>query len=69
MIIGVGGIDSYSDIKEFWRAGGSFTQIYTSLIYHGPELLKTMARGIEQDLKLNNFDNVQTLWENIKEID
>ena len=68
-IIGVGGIDSYKDIKEFWQAGGSFTQVYTSFIYQGPELLKSIAKDIKKDINKYQLSSVQELWEKIKEID
>jgi dihydroorotate dehydrogenase len=69
IVIGVGGIDCYQDIKEFWKQGGSFTQIYSSFIYHGPELLNQIKRGMDLDMKRNNFATVQELHKKIKEID
>ena len=68
-IIGVGGIDCYQDIKDFWKQGGSFTQVYTGLIYHGPELLQQIKQALDLDMKKNNFSTVQELHKNIKEID
>ena len=60
-IIGVGGIDCYEDIKEFWQQGGGFVQVYTAFIYHGPELLKSMASEMMKDLKSKDMQNVQEL--------
>lgn len=68
-VIGVGGIDCYQDIKDFWKMGGSFTQIYTALIYQGPQLLKQIAKEMQADIKKYQLDSVQSLWQNIKEID
>lgn len=65
IVIGVGGIDSYQEIKEFWQAGGSFTQVYTSLIYHGPSLLKRIAQDMEEDMKKLGVHSVQELYEMI----
>lgn len=69
LIIGVGGIDSYTEIKDFWKQGGSFVQVYTGFIYQGPQLLKSIATEINYDLDKYNFSTVQELFENIKETD
>jgi dihydroorotate dehydrogenase len=45
-IIGVGGISSLEDAREKIRAGASLVQIYTSFIYHGPKLVRELARGL-----------------------
>ncbi len=47
-IIGVGGFQSFEDCLEFWQRGGKFIQIYTSFIYKGPSLLKTIALSVRQ---------------------
>lgn len=62
IIIGVGGIDSFEEIKEFWKQGGSFVQIYSSFVYHGPKLLKDIAGDIEKDLQRTKLSSVQELW-------
>ena len=45
-IIGVGGILSGSDAKEKIDAGATLVQIYTGLIYRGPELVGDCARAL-----------------------
>ncbi len=45
-IIGVGGILSANDAEEKMKAGASLVQIYTGLIYHGPDLIKAIAQKI-----------------------
>ena len=45
-IIGVGGISSLEDAREKIRAGATLVQIYTSFIYHGPGLVRELARGL-----------------------
>ncbi len=62
-IIGVGGIDSFEEIKEFWQQGGSFVQIYSSFVYQGPQLLKDIAGEIEKDLQRTKLKSVQELWQ------
>jgi len=45
-IIGVGGILSGADAKEKIDAGATLVQIYTGLIYRGPELVAEIARAL-----------------------
>ncbi len=47
-IIGVGGIMSGADAKEKLDAGATLVQIYTGLIYYGPELVAECARAMAQ---------------------
>lgn len=45
-IIGVGGILSAEDAKEKIEAGANLIQIYTGLIYHGPDLIRQSVEAI-----------------------
>ena len=45
-IIGVGGIMSALDAQEKIRAGASLVQLYSGLIYRGPELVREAAEAI-----------------------
>ncbi|MDE2387861.1 MAG: quinone-dependent dihydroorotate dehydrogenase [Betaproteobacteria bacterium] len=45
-IIGVGGIMSADDAQDKLSAGANLIQIYTGLIYRGPDLVKEIARVI-----------------------
>lgn len=45
-IIGVGGIHSAEDALEKLNAGASLVQIYTGLIYEGPDLIKQINKAI-----------------------
>ena len=47
-IIGVGGILSAADAVSKIRAGADVVQIYTGLIYRGPQLVADAARAIRQ---------------------
>lgn len=60
-VIGVGGIDCFSDIKEFWQQGGGFVQVYTAFIYQGPDLLKSIAKEIEEELGKHQMKNLSEL--------
>ncbi len=45
-IIGVGGILSANDAKGKMHAGANLIQIYTGLIYHGPDLIRQSVEAI-----------------------
>ena len=48
-IIGVGGIMSGADAKEKIAAGATLVQIYTGLIYRGPELIAEIAQALARE--------------------
>jgi dihydroorotate dehydrogenase len=48
-IIGVGGIMSAADAKNKMDAGANLIQIYTGLIYHGPGLVRDIAKTVCTD--------------------
>ncbi len=45
-VIGVGGIDSLMAAREKMMAGASLIQIYSGLIFHGPQLIKAILKHI-----------------------
>lgn len=45
-VIGVGGIHSASTAKERIKAGSSLIQLYSSLIYQGPKVIKEIVESI-----------------------
>lgn len=47
-IIGVGGIMSGADAREKMMAGASLVQLYSGLIYRGPDLVNECARALRQ---------------------
>jgi len=52
-IIGVGGILSAEDALSKIDAGADLVQIYTGLIYRGPELVRQSAEAIKNRLQAN----------------
>jgi dihydroorotate dehydrogenase len=68
-LIGVGGIESFDDLWQFWKDGGKIAQIYTSFIYQGPGILHHMRSEIDKILNQNNLKNLQELIENISDIE
>ena len=43
------------------RAGASLLQIYTSLVYQGPNLIRDMADGMARRLAANGLSSVSEL--------
>lgn len=63
-IIGVGGIDCFQDAWDFLVEGGDATQIYTSFIYQGPEILKNIEQGLKDKLNKYQAKNLQEMLAN-----
>ncbi|OMH81197.1 Dihydroorotate dehydrogenase (quinone), mitochondrial [Zancudomyces culisetae] len=45
-IIGCGGISTAEDVYEFGKAGASFVQVYTAMIYQGPGLVANLKQDL-----------------------
>jgi dihydroorotate dehydrogenase len=58
-IIGVGGIFDSEDAWEKIAAGASLLQIYTSLIYRGPTVVKQIVKGLRSRLAQRGFQTLQ----------
>jgi dihydroorotate dehydrogenase len=58
-IIGVGGIISGKTAYEKITAGASLLQLYTSLIYKGPLIVKNIKKELIQILKSDGFNNIK----------
>ncbi len=54
IIIGLGGISTGADAFDFIAAGASFVQIYTSIIYEGPNIVHKINEELSEILKCNN---------------
>lgn len=58
-IIGVGGIFDADDAWEKITAGAALIQIYTSLVYRGPGVVKEIVRGLQDRLAQNGFKDLR----------
>ncbi len=54
-VVGVGGIFSGSDAYEKIRAGASWVQLYTGLVYRGPGAIADILQELEALLKRDGF--------------
>jgi len=57
-IIGSGGIFTAQDAYDKIRAGASLVEVYTALIYKGPELLRELTDGLKECLRKDGFSNI-----------
>jgi dihydroorotate dehydrogenase len=58
-IIGVGGIFDADDAWEKITAGASLLQIYTSLVYEGPGVIRKIVAGLILRLKIAGMNSLQ----------
>jgi dihydroorotate dehydrogenase len=57
-LIGVGGIANADDAWERIRAGAHLVQLYTAMVYEGPDIGARIARGLAERLAAAGFANV-----------
>jgi dihydroorotate dehydrogenase len=57
-LIGVGGIATAEHAWERIRAGASLVQLYSAMVYEGPGLGATIARGLEALMKRDGFASI-----------
>lgn len=58
-LIGAGGISSGAEAFTKIKAGASAVQLYSAMVYAGPELPARIARDLAAILKANGFANVR----------
>ena len=57
-LIGAGGISSGADAYEKIKAGASLIQLYSALVYHGPELANQINRELLHLLEKEGFKSI-----------
>ena len=57
-LIGAGGVASGADAYAKIRAGASAVQLYTALIYQGPDLVVSIRRDLVARLRADGFTSV-----------
>jgi dihydroorotate dehydrogenase len=57
-LVGVGGIDSADAAWTKICAGASLIQIYSGLVYYGPQLVRDITQGLAQKLTEHNLSNL-----------
>ena len=57
-LIGVGGIANVDDAWERIAAGASLVQLYSAMVFHGPDIGRVIANGLAQRLKREGFSSI-----------
>jgi dihydroorotate dehydrogenase len=57
-LVGVGGISSAETAWTKLEAGASLLQLYSALVYQGPELIGTITRGLADKLRVQKISRV-----------
>ncbi len=57
-LIGAGGVASGQDAYLKIRAGASLVQLYSAMVFHGPELVQTIKKDLAARLKADGFTHV-----------
>ncbi|MBU0720493.1 quinone-dependent dihydroorotate dehydrogenase [bacterium] len=58
VLISVGGIDSAQEAYRRIKAGASLVQIYSGLVFHGPDMIKDINLGLIELLKADGYTNI-----------
>jgi dihydroorotate dehydrogenase len=58
-LIGVGGISNALECYEKIKAGASLVQLYTALVYEGPEIINNILSELINLLKTDGYKNVK----------
>ena len=57
-LISVGGIDSAEEAYRRIKAGASLVQIYSGIIFHGPDMIMNVNKGLIELLKADGYTNI-----------
>jgi len=60
-LIGVGGIANADDAWERISAGASLIQLYSAMVYEGPQIARTIASGLSRRLEREGLANISEL--------
>ena len=58
-LIGVGGISNGLECYEKIKAGASLVQLYTAIIYKGPQIISKIKLDLTNSLKTDGYKNVK----------
>ena len=58
-LIGVGGISNGFECYEKIKAGASLVQLYTAIIYKGPQIISKIKLDLINSLKTDGYKNVK----------
>jgi len=57
-LISVGGIDSAEEAYRRIKAGASLVQILSGIVFHGPDMIMNVNKGLVELLKADGYENI-----------
>ena len=60
-IIGVGGIDSGKSAYDKFISGASYIQLYTGMVYQGPNIVNKISKELNDILFSNGVKNIEEI--------
>ena len=57
-LISVGGIDSAQEAYKRIKAGASLVQILSGIVFHGPDMIMNINKGLIELLKKDGYENI-----------
>ena len=60
-IIGVGGVDSGKSAYEKFLAGASYVQLYTGMVFQGPNIVSKIKKELKELLKVDGVKNFREI--------
>ncbi len=57
-LVGVGGVSSGSDCYEKLKSGATLIQLYTALVYHGPDLISDIKNELIYLIKTDGYNKI-----------
>ena len=57
-LISVGGIDSAEEAYRRIKAGASLVQILSGIVFHGPDMIMNVNKGLIELLKADGYENI-----------
>ena len=58
ILISVGGIDSAEEAYKRIKAGASLVQILSGIVFHGPDMIMNVNKGLIELLKADGYENI-----------
>jgi len=58
VLISVGGIDSAEEVYRRIKAGASLVQIYSGLVFHGPDMIMDINKALIELLRADGYTNI-----------
>ena len=60
-IIGVGGVDSGKSAFEKFISGASYIQLYTGMVYQGPNVVNKISKELNDILSADGVKNIEEI--------